>query len=467
MTKKRKALMETECIQGEFDVQGFAGKKILVRNDGGNESSDGGLLLLMLMEKRHHIISRFSRCFQDLRNPKLILHPVQRLLKQRIFGLCQGYEDINDHDSWRDDPLLSVACEVTDKSVRLAGKGTLNRLELGGDADAAKDRYKNIRYKSTEIQKVMVDLFMETHAGGQLGPQQIIIDVDATDDPVHGNQEGSYFHGYYDEYCYLPLYMFIGDFPVWAELGTADVDPADGVIPALSVIIGRIRQRWPWTRIIIRGDGGFNRPEILSWLEMQFRVSYVFGMPKNRRLLQIIGKEMHDVELACKASGEAERAFTEFQYQTRKSWERPRRVIAKAEQLPGRANPRFIVTNLEDRFLTPQHLYEKLYCARGNMENRIKEQKLFMYADRLSTQSIRGNQLRLWFSTIAYVFMLLLRKNCYGNEPLARAQASSIRLRLLKVAARVSISVRRIVVHIPSSFPYWDAWFKLRLRLQT
>jgi len=459
--------METECIQGEFEIQGVERRKLLVRNDGADESSDGGLLLLMLLEKKHHIVSRFSQCFSDLRNPKLIMHPVLRLLKQRIFGLCQGYEDINDHEQWRYDPLLSVACKMTDEAGRLAGKGTLNRMELGGDVDTAKERYKNIRYKGPEIQRLLVDLFMETHTGGQLGPQQIIIDVDATDDPVHGNQEGRYFHGYYDEYCYLPLYMFVGDFPVWAELRTADTDPADGVVPALSAVIGRIRQRWPWTRIIVRGDSGFNRPEILSWCERQHRVSYIFGMPKNRRLLQIIGKEMHEVTLACNASGEAERTFTEFQYQTRKSWERPRRVIAKAEQLPGRANPRFIVTNLEDRFLTPQYLYENLYCARGNMENRIKEQKLFMYADRLSTHTVRGNQLRLWFSTIAYIFMLLLRQQSHGDDFLAKAQASSIRLKLLKVAAQVKVSVRRIVVQIPSSFPYWDAWFRLQMRLQT
>ena len=291
--------------------------------------------------------------------------------------------------------------------------------------------------------------------------------MDATDDPVHGNQEGRYFHGYYDEYCYLPLYMFVGDFPVWAELRTADADPADGVVPALSAVIGRIRQRWPWTRIIVRGDSGYNRPEILSWCERQHRVSYVFGMPKNRRLQQIIGKEMHEVALACKSSGEAERAFTEFQYRTRKSWKRPRRVIAKAEQLPGRANPRFIVTSLEDNFLTPQYLYENLYCARVDIDNRIKDQKLIMYADRLSTQTVRWNQLRLWFSTIAYIFMLLLRHQSYGDDSLAKAQASSIRLRLLKVAARVNVIVRPIVVQIPSSFPYWDAWFRLQMRMQT
>lgn len=408
--------MKTECIQNEFKFQGFEPKKRIIKKDSQGESSDGGLVLLMLLEKKYRIISRFSHCFKDLRNPERIIHPLQRLLKQRIYGLCQGYEDVNDHEQWRDDPF---------------------------------------------------DLFMETYTGGQLGPQQIIIDVDATDDPIHGNQEGRFFNGYYDEYCYLPLYMFVDDFPLWAELRTADIDPATGVIPALEIIIGRIRKRWPWTRIILRGDSGFNRPDILSWCEKQFRVYYILGLPKNKRLLRIIGKEQNNVRKACKESGTAERAFTEFTYQTKKSWEQPRRVIAKAEQLPGRANPRFIVTSLDDPHLTPQYLYEGLYCARGDMENRIKEQKLFMYADRLSTQTIRGNQLRLWFSTIAYIFMVLLRKQSYRDDVFSKAQASSLRVKLLKVAARVEISLRRIVIHISSSYPYWNAWFTLQMRLQT
>ena len=460
--------METECIQNEFEFQYFEPKKMIIKKDSQGESSDGGLVLLMLLEKKYRIISRFSHCFKDLRNPERIIHPLQRLLKQRIYGLCQGYEDVNDHEQWRDDPLLSIACDVTNPGgVRLAGKGTLNRMELGSDVATAKDRYKNIRYHSSAIQTLLIDLFMETYTGGQLGPQQIIIDVDATDDPIHGNQEGRFFNGYYDEYCYLPLYMFVDDFPLWAELRTADIDPATGVIPALEIIIGRIRKRWPWTRIILRGDSGFNRPDILSWCEKQFRVYYILGLPKNKRLLRIIGKEQNNVRKACKESGTAERAFTEFTYQTKKSWEQPRRVIAKAEQLPGRANPRFIVTSLDDPHLTPQYLYEGLYCARGDMENRIKEQKLFMYADRLSTQTIRGNQLRLWFSTIAYIFMVLLRKQSYRDDVFSKAQASSLRVKLLKVAARVEISVRRIVIHISSSYPYWNAWFTLQMRLQT
>lgn len=459
--------MKTQCIQKEFEIQGFEPKRMVIKKDSYGESSDGGLVLLMLLEKKYHIISRFSHCFVDMRNQDLIKHPLERLLKQRIYGLCQGYEDLNDHERWRDDPLLSIACDVGDPSQeRLAGKGTLNRMELGGTVHSPKDRYKNIRFHDSSIQKLFVDLFLENYPAGRLGPQRIIIDVDATDDPVHGNQEGRFFHGYYDEFCYLPLYMFVDDFPLWAELRTADVDPAEGVLPALEMIIGKIRTRWPWTRIIIRGDSGFNRPDILSWCEKQFRVYYVFGLPKNKRLLHIIGKQQYQASKACKTSGKAERVFTECMYQTKRSWKHPRRVIAKAEQLPGRANPRFIVTNIEDPYLTPQYLYETVYSARGNMENRIKEQKLFMYADRLSTQMIRSNQLRLWFSTIAYIFMLLMRKQSYGDDVFSKAQAESLRLKLLKVASRVEISVRRIIVHIPSSFPYWDAWFRLQLRLQ-
>lgn len=458
--------MNTECKQQEFEIQGFDARKIIVKNDGEKESSDGGLVLLSLLDKRYKITKQLAHCFTDLRNPKLIEHPLKRLLIQRIYGLCQGYEDINDHDTWRHDPLLAITCDTDPDKQCLAGKGTLNRLELGRTPQDQKDRYKNIRYDLKKMQELLIDLYIDTAVGPRGKLNEIIIDVDSTDDPIHGNQEGRFFHGYYDEYCYLPLYLFINDFPVWVELRTADTDPADGVIPALSKIVKRIRDKWPWVHIILRGDSGFNRPTILSWCEQQFRVSYIIGMPKNKRLLKIVGKDLHTVQQDCLKSGEAHRLYSEFMYQTKKSWERPRRVIAKAEHLPGRSNPRFIVTNLGERITSPQQAYEVLYCARGNMENRIKEQKLFLFADRLSSHTIRANQLRLFFSTFAYIFMMLIRRTCYDDTAFSVAQSSSIRVKLLKVAARITATTRRIVIHIPTAFPYWETWFRLQYRFQ-
>lgn len=459
--------METECIGKQFELQGIAGRSVIVKNDGDAYSSDGGLVLLSLVEKRYRIVERLARAFKDIRNPRLIIHTLKNLLTQRILGLCQGYEDINDHDRWRLDPLLALICGSEPGGRPLAGKGTLNRLELGAEANVAKTRYKNIRYIDRDIRKQLIELFIQTYPCGQRGPLEIIIDVDATDDPLHGNQEGRYFSGFYNEYCYTPLYLFAGDFPLWAELRTADTDPAAGVVLAFTEVIGSIRKRWPRTRIIIRGDSGFNRPDILDWCEKQENVFYVIGMARNKRLVRAIGQAMETARKRFKKTNEAQREFRELVYKTTKSWNHPRRVVAKAEYIDGKENPRFIVTNLDGEVegWEAQALYEKLYCARGDMENRIKEQKLFLFADRLSSHTIRANQLRLYFSTFAYLFMLFIRRQGYGDKELSRAQASTIRLRLLKVAARVSVSVRRIVIHIPEAFPYWGVWWKLQRRL--
>jgi len=459
--------METECIEKQFEIQGIDGRSVIVKNDGERSSSDGGLIMLSMVEMRYRILERLETAFKDLRSQELITHSLLTLLKQRIYGLCQGYEDINDHDQWRMDPLLSIVCDKIPNDRGLAGKGTLNRLELGAEPAVEKSRYKNIRYDHRSIRKLLIDLFMQTYPCGQRGPIEIIIDVDSTDDPLHGNQEGRYFNGFYDGYCYLPLYMFVGEFPIWAELRTSDVDPAEGVVPALKEIIGVIRKRWPRTRIIIRGDSGFNRPAILDWCEKQENVFYVIGMSRNERLTKIIAPAMRIAKRRYQQTGTAQREFREFRYKTNKSWKHDRRVVAKAEYIDGKENPRFIVTTLsaDVEQWKAQALYEKLYCARGDMENRIKEQKLFLFADRLSSHTIRANQLRLYFSTFAYLFMLFIRRQGYGDKELSRAQASTIRLRLLKVAARVSVSVRRIVIHIPEAFPYWGVWWKLQWRL--
>jgi hypothetical protein len=457
--------VKTDCNQSEFELQGIDGKSIVIKKDGAAISSDGGLILLSLIESKYRIISRLAGAFHDLRNQKLITHTLITILSQRIFGLCQGYEDINDHDDWRLDPLLAIACGKIPDDDGLAGKSTLNRLELGATPTTAKSRYKNIRYDDPVLRKLLVELFLDTFPCGTRGPREIVIDVDSTDDPLHGNQEGRYFHGYYDEYCYLPLYLFVGEFPLWAELRTADIDPAEGVVPALEEIVGEIRKRWKRTRIILRGDSGFNRPDILDWCESQDRVFYVIGLPKNKRLIRAVNGSIRQAAMLFKQTGTSCRIFRDIRYKTKKTWEKTRRVVAKAEHLSEGANPRFIVTNLDIKSWGARKLYEDLYCARGNMENRIKEQKLFMFADRLSSHTIRANQLRLWFSTFAFLFTIFLRNQKVDDPTLPSAQASTIRLKLLKVAARVSVSVRRVVIHIPEAFPYWETWLGIRERL--
>ena len=456
--------MKTQCTQTEFQLQEIAGRTVTVKNDGARISSDGGLVLLAQLERKHRIISRVAEVFVDLRNPKLIRHELNTLLTQRIFGLCQGYEDINDHDTWRADPLLAIACGKVPNESMLAGKGTLNRLELGATPSESKSRYKNIRYHEDQLPSVFVEFFLKLHPPGRKAPKEIIIDVDATDDPLHGNQEGRVFNGYYNEYCYLPLYMFIGSIPVWAELMTADKDPATGVVPALKRIISAIRLHWKKTKIILRGDSGFCRPYILDWCEQE-GISYVIGLPKNKRLTRAIGGSLRAVSDTWKKTGEPQRIFRDIRYKTKKTWKKARRVIGKVEHLALGANPRFIVTNLDKQSWDARSLYEDLYCARGDMENRIKEQKLFMFADRLSTHTIRANQLRLYFSTIAYLFMAILRIGHADDPDIATAQASTIRLRFLKVGAQVTVSSRRIVIHIPESYPYWNSWLRIQQQL--
>lgn len=454
-------LVKTDCTPEMFDLQALDGRQIVVKNDGEAISSDGGLVLLSLAERKYKVIESLASAFKDLRNKKLIIHDMKTLIAQRIFGLCQGYEDLNDHDEWRRDPLLAIACGKEPADRGLAGKSTLNRLELGATPVEAKSRYKNIRYDDEALEKLLVAKFLEWYPCGRRGPREIIIDVDATDDPLHGNQEGRFFSGFYDEYCYLPLHMFVGEFPLWAELRTADVDPAEGVVPALEILIPAIRAKWKRTKIILRGDSGFCRPDILSWCERN-NVLYVIGLPKNQRLVRAINGSLREARRFYDRTRRPQRIFRELRYKTRKTWKKTRRVVAKAEHLPDGPNPRFIVTNLDQGRWPARKLYEKLYCARGNMENRIKEQKLFMFADRLSTHTIRANQIRLWFSTFAYLFTVLIRNQDIGDSTLRTAQASTLRLKFLKVAAQVSISVRRIVIHIPEAFPYWTTWVAIR-----
>jgi len=453
--------MKTECISESLLFQGHENQLTIVNNDGENLSSDGGLVLLRQIDFKRRITQRLALCFNDKRNKKLITHELLNLLKQRIYGLCQGYEDLNDHDTWRNDRVLLFACGLNPENTTGAGKSTLNRMELGGSWHHAKTRYKNINWWEADIEDLLIDLFIESY---DKRPKEIILDVDNTDLPLYGMQEGKYFNAYYDEYCYLPLLIMAGDRPVWAKLVTSDVDPASGTVYALKRIIGKILKRWPDMKIIVRGDSGFGRNDIMEYCEAN-DIFYVLGLSKNNRLKRAIGGSIRAAELEFKRTELPQRIFRDIQYKTRHSWPIARRVIGKAEHIEGRSNPRFVVTNIPKNNYPAQWIYETLYCARGNMENRIKEQKLFMFADRMSTHALRSNQFRFWLSVFAYVFMVELRDRCLDGTALNAAQASTIRLKLLKVGAWLTTTVRRIVIHLPRSYPYWNIWVTVHSRL--
>ncbi len=465
--------METECTAGQLEFHGLGRRAVVGQFDGGKISSDSGGLLLREVEQRTHILKRLAACFVDYRDPDQIEHTVESLIKQRVMGLALGYEDLNDHDSLRHDPLLALLSDKQDlsgktrkrdqdKGCALAGKSTLNRLELTPlDADAA-SRYKKIVADIEGMDDLLVELFLEAH---DTAPAEIILDVDATDDPLHGNQEGRFFHGYYRSYCYLPLYIFCDEHLLCARLRKSDQDGAAGTVEELARIVERIRSSWPKTRIIVRGDSGFCREDLMAWCEAH-GVEYVLGVPKNSRLKAIIAEEMLQARSQYEATDHAARVFRDFRYQTRTSWSCERRVIGKAEHLAKGENPRFVVTTLSTEEWDARSLYEDLYCARGDMENRIKEQQLALFADRTSTHEMRSNQLRLYFSSFAYVLMQTLRRLGLEGTSMARAQCDTIRLKLFKVGAHIRISVRRVQIAFSESYPYARLFRQIMQRLQ-
>lgn len=458
-------VLATDCRTGQLEFEGVRGRRVEGAFDAGRTSTDGGLLLLREVEQRQRLLRRFAGCFVDHREPKKIEHTVEDLVAQRVYALCCGYEDLNDHDALRDDVLLAVAVgkrDLTgeerelrrDRGHALAGKSTLNRLELT-PADATADaRYKKVVYDGEAIDRLFVDVFLEAH---RTPPQTIILDLDATDDPLHGNQEGRFFHGYYRCYCYLPLYIFCDDFLLTARLRKSDIDGSDGALEEVQRITAQIRRTWPPVRIILRADSGFARDALMAWCESE-GIDYVFGLARNKRLEEILQPEMDVVRREHEGTHQPARCFKDFRYSTLQTWTRERRVVGKAEQLPGKANPRFVVTSLDAAEYPAQALYEKLYCARGEMENRIKEQQLGLFADRTSTHEMRSNQLRLYFSSIAYVLMNELRRLGLHDTPLADAQVDTIRVRLLKVAAIVKLSVRRVLISLSSVFPLQEVY---------
>lgn len=445
--------METECIQFELELQGGQSRKIVVKNDGAITSSDAGLLILSRIERRKKWIKRLAGCLTDWRSPMLIRYSVEVLLKQLVFGMAQGYEDLIDHEQLRYDPLLALACGLEPYKKQAAGKSTLNRLEFEGKP---KHRYKKISVDSQKLGKLLVGIFLESH---ESEPAEIVLDFDSSDIPLYGEQEGRFFHGHYDEYCYLPLFCFCGQWPLLAQLRTSDQDGAAGTLEALQWIIPLIRQKWPHTRIIVRGDSGFCRDGILTWIESHRDVFYLIGLARNSRLEEEIETELIAMKVLCRLTGKAQRTFRELDWQTRDSWSRSRRVVAKAEALVGKLNPRFVVTNLSTDRWPARELYEDLYCARGDMENRIKEHQLQLFSLRTSCHQMQSNQLRLWLSTFAYLFFVLLRTEVWKDREASHWEPSTIRLRVLKVAATVNVSTRRIVIQLPRSHPWWE-WFK-------
>ncbi len=455
--------MLTECNPTLFTFAPVEGREVIAAFDGGAITSDAGALLLGETDRAIRLTDRFAACFIDVRAPELVEHGVGTMVLQRVVGIALGYEDVNDHDDLRHDPVLAVLAGklVAKRSdcAPLAGKSTLNRLEL---SRLEPTRYHKVSHDAAAIEALFVDMFLEAH---RRAPAQIILDLDATDDPLHGHQEGRFFHGYYDCYCYLPLYIFCGRHLLAAKLRRSNIDASAGAMEEVARIVGRIRRRWPRTRVLLRGDSGFAREALMAWCEAN-RVDFLFGLARNERLEAAILPELMAASLDSLRAGRAARRFKDFTWSTLDSWSRHRRVIGKAEVTGGAANPRFVVTSLKLKEVSGQHLYEVIYCARGEMENRIKECQLDLFADRTSAATMRANQLRLWFAAMAYVLLCALRRIGLAHTQFAEATCGTIRLKLLKLGALVRISVRRIKFAMASACPWQDEFALAHARLR-
>jgi hypothetical protein len=454
--------MKTQCNQSRFEFHGLGRRQIVGKFDGGDITSDAGGLLLREVEAKTGIVRRFASCFTDHREPDLVEHTVAELLAQRVYALALGYEDLNDHDDLRHDPLLAVLVgkadpsgqdrlQQRDRGKALAGKSTLNRLELTPVGAHKGSRYKKIVADCAEIERLFVDVFLDSYEGAPHEP--VILDLDVTDNPLYGHQLGRFFHGYYRNYCYLPLYIFCGEHLLCAKLRPADIDASAGSVQELERIVAHIRSRWPQVQILVRGDSGFCREELMAWCEAH-GVDYLLGLAKNKRLKAAIVDELEQAKQQFQQTGQPARVFKDFSYQTLESWSRARRVVGKAEYLSKGENPRFVVSSLPALSVDARTLYEQTYCARGDMENRIKEQQLFLFADRTSCQAMRANQLRLWFSAVAYTLLVVLRQKGLKDTELESAQCDTIRVKLLKIGASVRVSVRKVWLALSESYPY-------------
>ena len=449
----------TECTQTEFEFQAHFSRGVKARFDGGTMTSDTGGLLLRETDRRMNLLPRVAECFLDGRDPARIQHSVAEMVSQRIYGLALGYEDLNDHEQLRQDPVLKLLAGKPDLEEPLAGKSTLNRLEL---STGAPDRYKKITFWKQSIDELLVRVFVEAH---KTAPEQVVLDIDTTDVALHGEQEDRFFHGYYDHYCYLPLYIFSGEHLLCARLRRANIDASAGSLTEIQRIVTQIRQSWPEARITLRGDSGFCRDDLMSWCE-QHGVDYVFGFARNPRLRALVDDALAQARRQWEQTQKPARVFTEFLYDTTTgSWAKPRRVVAKAEHIDGKENPRYVVTSLSAQDWPAQKLYEQLYCARGDMENRIKEQ-FALFADRVSAETLRANQLRLYLSAMAYLLMCGLRRLGLRATELATAQAATIRLRLLKIGALVRVTVRKVWFSLPRGYPWPDLFGRVHAALR-
>jgi hypothetical protein len=455
--------MQTECSADQLEFEGFAGRRVVAAFDGGAMTSDAGALLLREADRAIGLSRRVSACFSDHRNPHQVVHALPTLIGQRIVAIALGYEDVNDHDDLRFDPVLALLSDRLEPRRKacapLAGKSTINRLEHAPRARS--DRYRKIAVDGRAIEDLFVEVFLDAH---EEAPEEIVLDLDATDDPLHGSQEGRFFHGYYDCWCYLPLYIFCGRHLLAAKLRRANIDAAAGAVEEVARITARIRERWPKVRICLRADSGFAREALMAWCEAN-GVDYLFGLARNRRLLAAMEAELEEARAEHAQTGKPARRFKDFTYATRDSWSCERRVIGKAEHLDKGANPRFVVTSL-DAAVDAKTVYEQLYCARGEMENRIKECQLDLFSDRTSAATLVANQLRLWFSSFAYVLLTAMRRIALAGTDLAQATCGSIRLKLLKLGARVTVSVRRIKIAIASACPQQAAFALAHARLR-
>ena len=452
--------MSAHCNDKQYEFQSTGRRAVTGKFDAEQISSDGGATLLREVDRRIGLSARLAACVTDYREPGKVQHTAEDMLLQRIYGICLAYEDLNDHEHLRQDQMMGLLLERVEEMCdpvepkALASPSTLNRMEMGDPELAADHRYKRIVMIESAIDELMLSIFMESF---ETPPEELWLDLDATDDPVHGAQEGGYFHGYYDCRCYLPLYIFCGEHLLCSRLRTADKDGADGSVAELERIIGRLCQRWPQVRLTIRADSGFCRDHLLKWCDDR-NVAYVIGLARNQRLEKMLSGEMAEAHEEFKRTGESARRFADFSCRTLDSWSCERRVVGKAEYLEWRgANPRFVVTSLSVEEADARQLYEQLYCARGDMENRIKEQ-MEMFADRTSSKRLRANQLRLYLASLAYILMVGLRRLGTRGTQLARAQCGTLRTKLLKVGVRIKVTTRRMWLSYSQSYPYAEVF---------
>lgn len=465
--------MTTECTTKAHTLEALGNRRVEVDFSGGQLSSDGGGVLLREVDRQLRLTERLATCFRDHRKPELVEHSVGELLAQRVLGLALGYEDLNDHDTLSRDPLMATLVGKTDpkgqnrrqerdRGQPLASASTLGRVERTKKDANEETRYAKVVCDFDALGAVFTDIFIE-NAGET--PTTVTLDLDPSDIPLHGTQEQRFYHGYYGHYCYLPMYLFCGQHPLAVSLRPSNIDGALGAAELVSSVVTRLREKWPQLQVIVRGDSGFCREDLMLWCEKN-GVDYVLGLARNSRLELEIAEQMEQARREHLQTKHAARRFRSFWYRTRSSWSKKRRVVGKAEYLEKGANPRFVVTSLSAAEYEKTYLYEVLYCARGEMENRIKEQQLDLFGDRASSHTFRGNSIRAWLSLAAHALIVGLRHLALEGTDLAKAQANTLRVRLLKIGAQITVSVRRVYVRLSSAHPlqnlFWQALARLR-----